>query len=56
MKTEKKFNCHVIYGLIPGILLPTGYIVVFWAVRFDGGFFEFLYSYSSSLGMLRKGC
>lgn len=30
------------WGLIPGIFLPLTTLIIFWAVKYDGGFFEFL--------------
>ena len=32
----------MLWGLIPGILLPLTTLIIFWAVKYDGGFFEFL--------------
>ena len=52
MKTEKRFN-SVFTGLIPGILLPLITLVIFWAVRFDGGFFEFITLFGR-MGILSK--
>ena len=52
MKAEKSFN-SLGHGLIPGILLPLGSMLVFWAVKFEGGFFEFLRQFQQ-LGMLSK--
>jgi len=52
MKAEKSFN-SVGHGLIPGLLLPVASLLIFWAVRFDGGFFEFLTQFQQ-LGMLSK--
>jgi len=52
MKTEKKFN-SVLYGLIPGILLPLVTLVIFWTVKFDWDFFEFLSQYYR-MGLLSK--
>jgi len=52
MSAEKKFNA-LIYGLIPGLLLPVIGMVVLWAVKYDGGFLEFLQEYQRR-GMLSK--
>ncbi|MEN8228822.1 MAG: hypothetical protein ABFS38_11770 [Bacteroidota bacterium] len=52
MKSEKRFD-NVIYGLIPGIVLPVLTLIVFWFVRFDGGYFEFLDQFQR-YGMLSK--
>lgn len=52
MKAEKSFN-SLGHGLIPGILLPAGSLLIIWAVRFDGGFFEFLGKFQQ-LGLLSK--
>ena len=43
----------MLYGLIPGILLPVITMIGFWLVRFDEGFFEFL-SHFQNVGMLSK--
>jgi hypothetical protein len=29
-------------GLVPGLLIPVAGLAVFWMIRYDGGFFEFL--------------
>lgn len=52
MKDDKKFNT-MLYGLIPGILLPVITLLIIWLVSFEGGFFEFLTQYKR-LGMLSK--
>ena len=52
MKTEKRFNA-TIYGVFPGIVLPVVTLIIFWLVRFDGGFFKFLDQFQR-VGMLSK--
>lgn len=52
MKAKERFD-HMLYGLIPGIVLPVVTLAGFCLVRFDGGFFEFL-SHFQNLGMLSK--
>ena len=52
MKTEKKFN-SVIYGLLPGIVLPLISLVIFRMIRYEGNFFEFL-SQFYRMGLLSK--
>ena len=41
------------WGLIPGIILPTIALIIIWAIKFDGGFFEFLTEFQHS-GLLSK--
>ena len=43
----------MLYGLVPGIVLPVVTLAGFWLVRFDRGFFEFL-SHFQNVGMLSK--
>lgn len=43
----------MIYGLIPGVVLPVITMIGFWLVRFDGGFFEFL-THFQNVGILSK--
>ena len=48
----KRFN-SMVSGLLPGILLPLVTLVIFWMVRYDGGFAEFLTQFSR-MGILSK--
>jgi len=41
------------WGLIPGIFLPLTTLIFIWAVKYDGGFFEFLTKFQHS-GLLSK--
>ena len=41
------------WGLIPGIFLPLTTLIIIWAVKYDGGFFEFLTKFQHS-GLLSK--
>ena len=52
MKAKERFD-HMLYGLIPGIVLPVIALIGFWLVRFHGGFFDFL-SHFQHVGMLPK--
>lgn len=52
MSNEKRFN-SVVTGLVPGILLPLVTLVIFWAVRYDGTFTDFLTQFYR-MGMLSK--
>ncbi len=52
MKAEKRFD-NMIYGLIPGIILPLATMSGFWLMRFDGGFFQFLDHFQNA-GLLSK--
>ena len=52
MKNRRSFDT-VIYGLIPGILVPVITLIIFWIIRFDGGFFQFLRDFQHT-GLLSK--
>ena len=52
MKNRRSFDT-VLYGLIPGILLPVITLIIFWIIRFDGGFFRFLKEFQQ-IGLLSK--
>lgn len=52
MKDRKKFNT-ILYGVIPGLLLPLIALVVIWRVKHYGGFFDFLFMFQQ-LGLLTK--
>ena len=52
MKAEKKFNT-IAFGLIPGMILPVLSLIGFWLVKYNGGFFDFLFKFQQ-LGMLPK--
>ena len=52
MKNKRSFDT-VLLGLIPGMLLPVITLIIFWAVRVDGNFFQFLENFQQ-LGMLSK--
>ena len=41
------------WGLIPGIILPLTTLIIIWAVKYDGGFFEFLTKFQHR-GLLSK--
>ena len=41
------------WGLIPGIFLPLTTLIIIWAVKYDGGFFEFLTKFQHR-GLLSK--
>ena len=52
MKAEKRFD-NLLYGLIPGILLPVIGVVIFWGVKSDQNVVDFLLEFQR-LGMLSK--
>ena len=52
MKPEKSFD-SMLHGLILGIIFPVGTLVIFWVVKHNEGFFEFLRQFQQ-LGMLSK--
>lgn len=52
MDSEKRFN-SLVTGLIPGILIPLITLVIFWTVRYDGKFTEFLTQFGR-MGLLSK--
>ncbi len=52
MKAEKRFD-NLLYGLIPGILLPMAGVVLFWVVRSGQNLLDFLSDFQQ-LGMLSK--
>lgn len=52
MKAKERFD-HMLYGLIPGIVLPVISLLGFWMVRSDEGFFDFL-AHSQQFEMLPK--
>ena len=52
MDSKKRFN-SLVTGLIPGILIPLITLVIFWAVRYDGKFTEFLTQFDR-MGLLSK--
>jgi uncharacterized membrane protein len=52
MKTDRKLDT-MLSGLVAGILLPAITLLVFWLVKYDGGFFEFL-SQFQGMGLLSK--
>lgn len=41
MKTRKRFD-SMLFGLVPGILLPLLALIVIWAIQSDAGLVEFL--------------
>ena len=42
MKINRRFD-SLVYGLVPGIILPVIFVIVFWAVKYEGGgLLEFL--------------
>ncbi len=52
MKAEKRFDT-ILYGLIPGILLPVIAMLVLWKVKYDGSVMEFLGKFQQA-GILSK--
>jgi hypothetical protein len=50
--SEKRFD-SMIYGLIPGLILPPITLVIFWMVKSDLGLWNFLQRFQM-LGMLSK--
>ena len=52
MKTDRKLDT-MLSGLVAGILLPAITLLVFWLVKYDGGFFKFL-SQFQGMGLLSK--
>ncbi len=50
--TDKRFN-NLLYGLVPGVLMPMLTLLVFWLVKSDRGLMEFLSGFQQ-LGMLSK--
>ena len=50
--TAKKFNT-LLYGLIPGVVLPVLTLLIVWMVKSDSGLLDFLVKFQS-LGMLSK--
>ncbi len=50
--SEKRFD-SMWYGLIPGLLLPPLALVIFWWVKSDLGFWNFLVRFQH-MGMLSK--
>jgi len=50
--SERRFD-SMLYGLIPGLLLPPLALVIFWLVKSDLGFWNFLQRFHL-LGMLSK--
>ena len=50
--TDKRFNT-LLYGLVPGVLMPILTLLVFWLVKSDRGLMEFLSGFQQ-LGMLSK--
>ena len=50
--SKKKFDT-LLTGLIPALVLPVVVILVFWIVKSDQGFGEFLVSFQG-MGMLSK--
>ena len=43
----------MLWGLIPGIILPLTTLIIIWIVKYDGGFFEFLTTFQHK-GLLSK--
>ena len=43
----------MLWGLIPGIILPLTTLIIIWVVKYDGGFFEFLKTFQQK-GLLSK--
>ena len=41
------------WGLIPGIIFPLITMITIWAIKYDGGFFQFLNEFQRS-GLLAK--
>jgi hypothetical protein len=52
MKNKKSFD-SVLIGLIPGILLPMGTLIIFWAVRYESSLAHFLKNFQQ-FGLLSK--
>lgn len=50
--SEKRFD-SMLYGLIPGLLLPPLALLIFWLAKSDLGFWNFLQRFQM-LGMLSK--
>lgn len=50
--SEKRFD-SMLHGLIPGLLLPPLALVIFWWVKSDLGFWNFLVRFQF-MGMLSK--
>ena len=50
--TDKRFNT-LLYGLVPGVVMPILTLLVFWRVKSDNGLVEFLTDFQH-LGMLSK--
>lgn len=50
--SKKRFD-SMLYGLIPGLLLPPVALLIFWWVKSDLGFWNFLVRFQS-MGMLSK--
>jgi hypothetical protein len=50
--TDKRFD-NLLYGLVPGVLMPVITLLVFWLVKSDLGLMEFLTGFQQ-LGMLSK--
>jgi len=41
VKARKPYDT-LVAGFIPGLLIPVAGVTIFWAIRYEGGFFEFL--------------
>jgi hypothetical protein len=52
MKTPKRFD-NMLWGLIPGIILPLTTLIIIWVIRYDGGFLQFLKDFQQ-IGLLSK--
>jgi len=52
MKINRSLNA-VVYGFVPGILLPVIVLIIFWAVRYGDSFTHFLRNFQQ-FGLLSK--
>jgi hypothetical protein len=52
MTTNKRFNT-IIFGIIPGFLVPILALVGIWMFKYHGDFFDFLFTFQQ-LGLLTK--
>ncbi len=43
----------MLWGLIPGIILPLTTLIIIWVIRYDGGFLQFLKDFQQ-IGLLSK--
>jgi len=50
--SKKRFD-SMLHGLIPGLILPPVALLIFWSVKSDLGFWNFLIRFQA-MGMLSK--